>query len=41
MEFEVNFDVNYVFNLDLFLYVTNKSRQKCKNVENEKSFKIK
>ena len=41
MEFEVNFDVNYVSNLDLFLHVTNKSRQNCKNVANEKSSKMK
>ena len=41
MGFEVNFDVNYVSNLDLFLHVTNKSRQNCKNVDNEKSSKMK
>ena len=33
-----NFDINNIFPIKLFFYMTNKSRQKLEYLENEKSF---
>ena len=35
----MNFEINLIFLLRLFFYVTKKSRQKFKYLENEKSLK--
>ena len=34
----MNFDINRIFLIKPFFYVTKKSRQKFKDLENEKSF---
>ena len=34
----INFKIDLIFLIDLFLYMTKKSRQKLKYLKNEKSF---
>ena len=37
----VNFEINFIFLIKLFLYMTKKSRTKCEYLENEKIFMVK
>ena len=34
----INFEINLIFLIKWFFYMTKKSRQKCRYLENEKSF---